>query len=183
MWIYYVLPAIVLLLLLGVVLFFKKKPSPASAGVALSPNELMFKSVLEKAVGGQYLIFDKVAVVDVLEPFHTDNERAKKKALKPIQGRVFDYLVCDANSMEVVCAVELDDHSYDKKSYKKVDLFLEDTCAAARLPLLRVPAQKGYNLSEIIERFERTIASVGPAEAPVYQSKHALSVKKVFVPQ
>lgn len=181
--IYYVLPAIALLLLLGFVLFFKKQPVVSNAGGGLSPNEMMFKAVLEKAVGGQYLIFDKVAVADVLEPFQTENERAKSKALKPIQGRVFDYLVCEAGSMEVICAVELDDHSYDKKSYKKVDLLLEDTCAAARLPLLRVPAQKGYNLSEIIERFERTIASIGPAEAPVYQPKDALSVKKVFAPQ
>lgn len=182
MTLYYVLPALTLLLIIAAVLILKNRKQPESTAQPLTPNEMMFRSVLEKAVGGRHAIYDKVPVTDVLQPVQAESDKARRKALKPVQGRFFDYLVCDRDTRQVLCAVELDDHAYDKKSYKKNDLFLEQVCADARLPLLRVPKQNGYNLSEIIERFERTVASIGPAEAPVYTAKNALCVKAEYSP-
>ena len=177
----YLAVAFVLLVLLFVLRkLLKGKPQ---LDQSVSQTERMFTPVLEKAVGGQYLLYCKVPVADVLQPSASISERAQRKALKPVQGRQFDYLVCDKTTQEVVCAVELDDHSYDKKSFKKQDLFLEDLCQSVYLPLLRVAPQNGYNLVEIIERFERTIAPAAPAEAPVYSAKFNLELCSRFEPQ
>lgn len=127
---------------------------------ALSHKEQMFSSILEKAVGGKYKVYSKIPMSDVFEATPELSDRAKRKALKPIEANAFDYIVCDSISDAIVCAVELDDHSFDKKQFKKQDLFLEELCHAVSLPLLRVAPQNGYNLVEIIERFERTITPI-----------------------
>ena len=157
LWIYAAGGAAAFLLLLTLLIRAKKSKGPDAT---LSHTERMFTSVLEKAVGGQYQVLCKVPMTQVLEALPDISERAQRKALKPVQSCHFDYVVLDSASNRVICAVELDDHSYDKKRYKKQDLFLEEICQDVNLPLLRVAPQNGYNLVEIIERFERTIAPV-----------------------
>ncbi|WP_286236968.1 DUF2726 domain-containing protein [Neptuniibacter halophilus] len=127
---------------------------------SLSHKEKMFSSVLEKAVGDHYLIHCKVPMNQVLQASPELTERARRRALKPLRNLQFDYVVSDIRSGAPVCAVELDDHEFDKKRFKKQDLQLEELCHAANLPLLRVAPQNGYNLVELIERFERTIEPV-----------------------
>ncbi|WP_415899126.1 DUF2726 domain-containing protein [Neptuniibacter sp. QD48_11] len=161
LWIYIASGVVVFILLLVVIIRAKKSKAPDAS---LSHTERMFASVLEKAVGGQYQVHCKVPMHEVLEALPEKSDRAKRKALKKIRHRQFDYIVSDPANNRVVCAVELDDHAYDKKQFKKQDLFLEEICHDVNLPLLRVAPQNGYNLVEIIERFERTIAPVDYAK-------------------
>jgi hypothetical protein len=146
--------------------------------LSLSQKERMFSSVLEKAVGGKYRVYCKVPMVDVFEATDKRSERSQRKALKPVRGILFDYIVCDSQTHEVVCAVELDDHQFDKKTFKEKDLFVEQLCQDVGLPLLRVAPQNGYNLVEIIERFERTIVPVDYVREA--KSKFKLRVTKSF---
>ena len=146
-----------LLVIVFLVFLVKKRLATQTIDQSLSHKEKMFTSVLEKAVGEQYTIYCKVPMLDVFEVATVKSERAKRKTLKPLQGRQFDYLVCDISGKRVICAVELDDHHYENQKHQKRDLLIEDICLDAKLPLLRVAPQNGYNLVEIIERFERTI--------------------------
>lgn len=157
LWIYVAIGAAAFLLLVTLLVCAKRSKG---LDASLSHTERMFTSVLEKAVGGQYQVHCKVPMTQVLEALPNISERAQRKAIKPVQNCHFDYVVLDGISNRVICAVELDDHSYDKKRHKKQDLFLEEVCQDVNLPLLRVAPQNGYNLVEIIERFERTIAPV-----------------------
>ncbi|MGB0206288.1 MAG: DUF2726 domain-containing protein [Neptuniibacter sp.] len=143
--------------LIAIALFFIRKLPAPQVDNSTSLNERMFLPVLEKAVGGQYEIFPKVALVDVFEPEVSLSKRAQKKALRSVQGRQFDFVVVERATKSIICAVELDDHKFDKKTFKQQDLYLEELCRKVGLPLLRVPSQRGYNLSELIERFERII--------------------------
>lgn len=179
LWIYITSGAAVFVLLLVVIIRAKKSKAPDNS---LSHTERMFTSVLEKAVGGQYQVHCKVPMPEVLKALPEQSDRAKRKALKPIRNRQFDYIVCDASTNSVICAVELDDHAFDKKRFKKQDLFLEDICQDVNLPLLRVAPQNGYNLVEIIERFERTISSALTTGAVGQQTKHKLSVVEQYLP-
>ena len=150
---------------------------------SISTTETMFRSVLDKAVGGRYTIHCKVPLGHVLEPIEGLSERAQRKALRQVKPYQFDYLVCEQGSNSVVCAVEFDDHSFNKKSFIKKDLMLESICQSVSLPLLRVAPQNGYNLVEIIERFERIIEPPAPAEAPVYASHEHLQVSQSYSPE
>ena len=136
--------------------------------------------VLEKVVGEQYEIISKVPLSKVLQPAENLPKRAQNKAVRIVQGRQFDFIVVDKASRSIICAVELDEHKFDKKTFKKQDLYLEDLCQQIGLPLLRVPSQRGYNLSELIERFERIIEPViADAEIKAYTNAK-LRLKKSF---
>lgn len=169
-------------LLVIVFIFFlvKKKLVTQTIDQSLSHKEKMFTSVLEKAVGGQYTIYCKVPMLDVFEVASVKSERAKRKALKPLLGRQFDYIVCDVNTKKIVCAVELDDHHYENKKHQKNDLLVEDICLDTKLPLLRVAPQNGYNLVEIIERFERTISAPEVDSIGELPAKFNLRVTSAF---
>ncbi len=169
-------------LLVIVFIFFlvKKKLGTQTIDQSLSHKEKMFTSVLEKAVGGQYTIYCKVPMLDVFEAASVKSERAKRKALRPLLGRQFDYIVCDVNTKKIVCAVELDDHHYENKKHQKNDLLVEDICLDTKLPLLRVAPQNGYNLVEIIERFERTISATEVDSLCELPAKFNLQVTSAF---
>ena len=50
------------------------------------------------------------------------------------------------------------------------------------LPLLRVAPQNGYNLVEIIERFERTISAPNTANSELGQAQFSLKMVDVYRP-
>ena len=161
------------------VLFVLRKIYRRPQSHGISSNERMFSAVLEKAVGGRFEIYCKVSLAEVFEPLSELSDKAKRRALKQIQGHQFDYLVCERDTRKVICAVELDDHRFDSKDFKKKGSHLEQICESASLPLLRVAPQNGYNLVEIIERFEQTIA-LQQATLPSQDKK--LQVCAVFLP-
>lgn len=170
--------SVIAVLGLALLLVLLKKRAPVVAQkTTTSLNERMFHPVLEKAVGGRFDIVCKVPVNEILTPEQNLSKRAQKKALKSLQGYIFDYLVVQKDSRKVICAVELDDHKFDKKTFKKQDLFLDQLCEEVGLPLLRVPSKRGYDLAEIIERFERTIEAASRAEV---KNKTKLSVTDQF---
>lgn len=176
----YLLGGIGVCLLLIILLIVKRNKGQLDPSLSL--KERTFSSVLEKAVGGQYRVYCKVPMIDVIEATVDKSERAKRRALKPVSGRQFDYIVCDSTTNLIVCAVELDDHEFDQKRFKKQDLFIEELCQVIQLPLLRVAPQNGYNLVEIIERFERTIAPITSVEEPLYLKKYKLKLAPSYKP-
>jgi len=168
-WLY--LSALVIFLILLLV-FFKKVRAKQEIDPNLSQKERMFTSILEKAVGEQYRVICKVPMEHVFEAESGLSDRAKKKVTKPLKSLQFD-----------ICAVELDDHEYHKKRHKQQDLFIEELCYEAGLPLLRVAPQNGYNLVEIIERFERTISAPNTANSELSQAQFSLKMVDVYRPQ
>lgn len=172
-----ILLAIAVLGLALLLVLLKKRAPVVAQETTTSLNERMFHPVLEKAVGGRFEIICKVPVNDVLTPEQGLPKRVQKKALKSVQGYIFDYVVVQKDGLKIICAVELDDHKFDKKTFQKQDLFLDQLCEEVGLPLLRVPSKRGYDLAEIIERFERTIEAAPRTE---FKSKTKLSVTEQF---
>ncbi|MGH1431737.1 MAG: DUF2726 domain-containing protein [Neptuniibacter sp.] len=155
----------------------KKRTPEVTQQTSTSLHERMFFPVLEKAVGGRFDIVCKVPVSEVLAPQNELPKRAQRKVLNSIKGHLFDYVVVQKDTRRVICVVELDDHKFDKKTFKKQDLYLEQICESSGLPLLRVPSQRGYDLAEIIERFERTIEAASKIET---SPKNKLAIKEQF---
>lgn len=172
-------------LLLGALLLilFKKISGKKPTLQNLSQKERMFTSILEKAVGGGYEIHCKVPMSNVFQTPAEKSERQKRKAMKSLRGLQFDYIVCDSATNQIVCAVELDDHEYDHKRHKNQDLFIEDLCYETALPLLRVAPQNGYNLMQIIERFEQTISASTKDDFSLSSNKFNLRLATPFSPE
>lgn len=117
--------------------------------VLFSPAERSFLGVLEQAVGDTYSIFGKVRVADVASVRQMKNRSAWQRAFNRISAKHFDFLLCTKTDLAIVCAIELDDVSHAGRKRKARDAFLADLCAAAGLPLVQVPAKRGYASIEL----------------------------------
>jgi hypothetical protein len=80
--------------------------------VLFSPAERSFLGVLDQAVGNQYRVFGKVRIADVLSSRKNASQRTRIVARNKTVGKHFDFVICDASTLNLVCAVELDDRSH-----------------------------------------------------------------------
>lgn len=136
--------------------------------VLFSPAERSFLGVLDQAVGAEYRIFGKVRVADVVAPRNGLNASDRQKALNRVSAKHFDFVLCTTDDMAVVCAIELDDRSHRARRRKERDLFLDGLCEAVALPLLRIPAQRGYSVPELKAKL---LAAVGAESSPARKSE------------
>ena len=112
----------------------------------LSPAEISFFHVLKGVLGPEYYLITKVRLSDL---FYVSKPRSNRAAFNRISMKHVDFVVCDTKTMRPLLGVELDDASHRNEKAKKRDDFVEKLFATAKLPLLRVPAAKGYVPGEI----------------------------------
>ena len=66
-----------------------------------------------------------------------------------IDRKHVDYLLCDLITVRPLLGIELDDKSHQKSDRQARDVFVEKVFNAAKLPLLRIRAQRSYSVSEL----------------------------------
>jgi len=151
---------IILLLLLVVVAFalalFKKKTAKGPVGfpyqskdVLCSPAERSFMGALDKILEKSYRVFAKVRLADIVDIQKGLSASARQSAFNRISGKHIDFLVCNANDLSIIGAIELDDKTHRAKGRQERDQFLDKTLEAAGVPLLRIKAQSAYSIKEI----------------------------------
>ena len=91
---------------------------------------------LEKAVGEQYYIFPQVK----LDKFLDEHAKGQKwtAALRHINQKSVDFLLCDKVWLNPKLAIELDDSSHNRPDRIDRDLEVERILANAQFPLLRI---------------------------------------------
>lgn len=166
---------LLLLVLIVLVVFFARKRKreaqsenndsfPYVLGEGLfSPAERSFLGVLDQAVGADFRVFGKVRVADVVNVAKGTPKSIWQRAFNRISAKHFDYVLCRPTDLKPVCAIELNDQSHGKDERKGRDKFLEEVCAAAGFPLVFLPAQHAYTLSEVCEQIAMAIGKVGSA--------------------
>jgi hypothetical protein len=118
----------------------------------LSPAERSFYGVLCAAAAGERMVVcPKVGLGDV---FFVVQPRENRTAFNRISQKHVDFLLCEPGTMRPRLGVELDDSSHARPDRQARDAFVEDVFRAANLPLLRVPTQQGYSLSELTARID-----------------------------
>lgn len=126
----------------------------------LSKAEFSFFRVLQQACGGRWVVCPKVGLGDLLYVQKgTDNFRGWRNK---IDRKHIDFVLCDAETMTVVAAVELDDKSHQGQKAQERDAVKDKACADAGLVLLRFPARRSYNIDEIRARLDPAIARNAP---------------------
>lgn len=140
---------------------FKKLPA------LFTPAERSFFGVLDQAVGKDFRLFGKVRVADVLAPRDGMNKSAWQTAFNKINRKHFDFILCAPGDLSVICAIELDDKSHQKKSRQIRDEFLVGACAAAGVPLISFQAQHAYSASDVSTKIAEAISGSLTAAKPV----------------
>lgn len=83
-----------------------------SVNALLSAAERSFLGVLDRAVGSDYRVFGKVRVADIAAVKSGLSNSARQVALNRVAAKHFDFAVCRASDLSLVCAVELNDKSH-----------------------------------------------------------------------
>lgn len=111
--------------------------------------ERSFLAALDDAVGQQFRVFGKVRIADIANVKKISNRQAWQRAQNKITSKHLDYILCDKNDLSVVCAVELNDKSHQRRDRKERDLFVDNLCQTISLPLVKIEARGVYSVSEI----------------------------------
>jgi hypothetical protein len=86
----------------------------------LSESEIRFYRVLQMAVPNE-LVFPQVGMAALVRPDYAGADSRFMPAFRTISQKRIDFVVCNRNSMEVRCLVELDDSSHDDRRDKARD--------------------------------------------------------------
>lgn len=116
----------------------------------LSRAEFSFYRVLQQACGDRFVICPKIRLADLI--YVKKGTESRQSFHNKIDRKHIDFVLCDAQTMVPVAAVELDDKSHQSESAQKRDADKDKACQAAGLLLLRFPARKSYDLNAIKAR-------------------------------
>jgi|GEM_PF-195212 len=128
----------------------EKLPSPLPYRLKgpLSPAEYQFYQQARDILRGKYMICPKVVLSELLAVTSTDRS-VYQTALNKISRKSVDFVVCDAESMQPVYAIELDDASHDRPDRQERDNFVDHLFATVGLPLVHIRYQREYSHQEL----------------------------------
>jgi hypothetical protein len=127
-----------------------------------TPAERSFLGVLEQIVGTRYRIFGKVRLADIIQTPKGLSNSARTSAFNRICARHVDFALCDPRTFEIIGVIELDDASHGRESRRKRDRFVDEALTAARVPFVRIAAQRGYAVAEIREKISDLLGKAAP---------------------
>jgi hypothetical protein len=137
-----------------------EKGFPYVLGHALfTPAERSFLGALDQAVGTDFRVFGKVRVADIVDVAKGTQKSQRYAAFNRISAKHFDFVLCRPGDLKPVCVIELNDKSHTKDARKGRDEFLEKVCAIAGIPLIFIPAQHSYTVTEIYDHIAGAIGS------------------------
>ena len=118
----------------------------------LSPAEKNFYDALRKIAGENIAICPKPSLREVMEVKETVKED-RWTYFNRISQKHVDFLLCDKYSMEIICAVELDDSSHLLPERQERDEFIDRAFASAELDIFHIPCRRRYGAAEVGELY------------------------------
>lgn len=113
----------------------------------LTMAEKTFFNLLSEAVPDDAYICPQVPYGAILNVVATG--RRYTTFWNRIQAKRVDFLICDKRTLSPLVVVELDDSSHSLPKRVARDVFVEEACAAAGLPILRFRVGRYYDRQEI----------------------------------
>lgn len=115
-----------------------------SCGSILTPTELTFFNALVPVINGQWHIFTKVRLEDIINVKPGLERKVAYGFRSRIKSRHVDFVLCDKESLEILMCIELDDSSHQTAKAKEADQFKNKAFKDADLTLIRIPARRSY---------------------------------------
>jgi Protein of unknown function (DUF2726) len=117
-----------------------------------TPVERSFLGVLEQALDSRYRVFGKVRLGDLIKPADDRTAGKRMAALNRINQNFVDFVVFTANELALVGVITLEDPSHGHEDRAGRGGFVDQSLAAAGIPVLRFPAKTGYQVQEVRAR-------------------------------
>jgi len=122
----------------------------------LTAAEQKFYKALDAAIDGRLMILSKVRVADLLI-VTSANGPARYRVFRSIACKHVDFVLAEAENLQPVAAIELDDSSHQRADRRLRDQLLDDLFEKAAFPLLRFRTAATYSPRVIEERVEEVV--------------------------
>ncbi len=126
-----------------------KEYSYKSKGPVLNMNEGAFYNALRTAVGDHGVVMAKVNISNVITPKKTKNKKQWFIAYNRISKSYFDFVVCDARTLEPRVIIELDDGKELKKGKVDREKLIIQVCKSANIPLIGANLKLSYQVAKL----------------------------------
>jgi hypothetical protein len=123
----------------------------------LSKGERALWYPLYRAVKGQYRLFCKVRLADVV--CCPRERRDERRWFRKIGRYHVDFVICEPGTTAPLLVVELDDRRHRARRRQEIDAFKDDVLRAAGVPVYRIAAQQAYDPVELTQNVKRLIRS------------------------
>ena len=120
----------------------------------ISEAEKTFLSTLDEIVQSRARVFCMVRVADILKPSKSLNKSQRQTHLNKTSQKHFDFVLCDLQTLQPLCVIELNDKSHKRKDRRERDAFLAVACKSANLPLYFITASNRYEVAEIASHID-----------------------------
>lgn len=120
-----------------------------------SADDRTFFRTLQLAVGDDFEIFGKIPVGDIIVPKQGASEHSVNHALSLIEGRHFDFILCEKHNLAVVCAVQLHGQLHFERQHEPDPVM--PLCENLGLPLVNFPVMAEYSCAEIREKLLKAV--------------------------
>ncbi|HZX15074.1 MAG TPA: DUF2726 domain-containing protein [Thermodesulfobacteriota bacterium] len=114
-------------------------------------TERYFLGILDQFIDNRYRKFGKVRLADIIQPQRELSRDKWHGAFNRIKSRRLDFVICKASDLSIVGVVEIDDRAHDTLKRKDRNEFVDKVLQDAGIPVLRLPAKRGYVIGEIRE--------------------------------
>lgn len=156
---YWLLLVVVAVVIAVLVLLSQLQAAPVKPyerrGRLITKAELRFLRALEICVQDRWRIFAMVRIADILQV--SGNVKARQSWQNKINCKHIDFVLCDAEDLNVLLAIELDDSSHNRVDRQERDQFVNEAFLSAGLPLIRVPVQNSYDIKTLRELIEQGV--------------------------
>ena len=119
-----------------------------------SKAEVNFYFALKNAVQGQYLVFGKVRVADLINVKPSLSAKARMSALGRIAQKHMDYVLVNPVTLAPVCAVELNDRTHLQSHRSQRDQMLQAIFEKAQFPMVWIQAARSYDPVAIMKEIQ-----------------------------
>lgn len=146
---------IVGLLIIAIFAWFRSRQLPTdfpyqSQGRLLSDAEIKFHQALrdtlqEHGETDEMVVFAKVRIADVISPGKGVSGSEWQDAYERISSKHFDYVICSAADSQIRLIIENSEPNQRSVKRLRRDHFLDQVCASASIPLLRLPMLDTYD--------------------------------------
>ena len=115
----------------------------------LSPAERSFLGVLEQAVQGQFRIFCKVRMADIIKSRSGMSGGEWQSAFNRIQSKHVDFVLCTNDTVEIEGVVELDDKTHQRDDRQERDEFADAAMKQAGIPIFHFSVKRAYTVADV----------------------------------
>ena len=117
-------------------------------GTFFNWSEAAFYGALVTAIGGRYLVFAKVRLLDIC----ADLERSQLAAFNRISSKHLDFLLCDPVTYRPTVGIELDGPSHLRRDRIERDAFVDEVFRGMNVPLIHFRVERSFLPQQIAQR-------------------------------